>query len=103
MSKRDPVETKQRRSADIVRPLASVACMKGVPWVGPGGRWLLGRPAERSSQPQRLAGVLLAPELPDRARLAELLGARESVPLEPQQLARWSRHLAELEASRDLE
>lgn len=42
MSRRDSIGKKERQATDIARRLAILESLDGVPWVEPGGLWLLG-------------------------------------------------------------
>jgi hypothetical protein len=94
---------KQEERAQLIRrSLRTVEQLDGVPLLDRGGLWLLTSTASLPRDPISLARVLTGARLPSRQDLARLLGARQVVRIDVENVRRWHKAVTGLESRRDI-
>jgi hypothetical protein len=94
---------KQEERAQLIRRnLRTVEQLDGVPVLDDGGLWLLTSTEPSPADPVALARILTGARLPSRQDLARLLGAREVVSIDLENVRRWHRAMTGLERRRDI-
>jgi hypothetical protein len=94
---------KQEERAQLIRrSLRTVEQLNGVPVLDDGGLWQLTGTASSPADPVELARVLTRAGLPSRQGLARLLGARQVVRVDVENVRRWHKAVTGLERRRDI-
>jgi hypothetical protein len=92
----------EERAQLIRRSLRIVEQLDGVPLLDDGGLWLLTDAPVAPSDPFGLARALTTAKLPPRQDLAGLLGARQVVRVDVENVSRWHKAVTGLERRRDI-
>ncbi len=94
---------KQEERAQLIRrSLRTVEQLDGVLVLDDGGLWLLTSTASSPADPRKLAGVLTGIFLPSRQGLAWLLGSRDIVRVDVENVSRWHKAVTGLDSRRDI-
>ncbi|NIN71800.1 MAG: hypothetical protein GTO46_07675 [Gemmatimonadetes bacterium] len=93
---------REERAQLIRRSLRAAEELDGVPLLDDAGLWLLTSTASSPSNPVALARALTWGELPSRQELARLLGARQVVRVDVENVSRWHKAVTGLERRRDI-
>ncbi|MGD8239005.1 MAG: hypothetical protein PVH68_10665, partial [Armatimonadota bacterium] len=96
------IRKQEERAQLIRRSLRTVEQLDGVPLLDDAGLWLLTGTASSPANPVELARVLTGGRLPSRQELAGLLGARQVVRVDVENVSRWHKAVTGLESRRDI-